>query len=248
LPNPSLESRVHAVLSASSRTVDLPADLDVAALIDHTLLKPEATSEHVRGLCGEGREHGFASVCVAPVFVTLAAELLAGSGVRVGTVAGFPLGSATTEQKAFEVEEAMSGGAQEVDMVLNLGALKGGDHDFVVKDIRAVAEVCHASGGVLKVIIETALLSDVETVLASLLVKDAGADFVKTSTGFAPGGANAHDVSLMRRAVGDDLGVKAAGGIRTLETALQMIRAGASRLGTSTGVQIALEARRIPRP
>lgn len=214
----------------------------LARMIDHTLLKAEATAEQVRRLCDEAREYGFCSVCVNPSRVALAAEALAGSGVRVCTVTGFPLGATVAGAKAFEAERSIRNGAQEIDMVLNIGALKDGDLSFVRDDIEAVVKVCHAAGALCKVILETGYLSDAEKIQACQLAVAAGADFVKTSTGFA-GGATAADVALMRATVGPDIGVKAAGGIRTYEAAVEMIGAGANRIGASAGVQIINAAR-----
>ncbi len=210
----------------------------IAASIDHTLLKPEATAAQIEALCAEAREHHFASVCVNPTHVRQAARLLRKSGVAVCTVAGFPLGATTPEVKAFEAEHAISQGASEIDMVLNIGALKGGDDRLVGRDIRGVARVVHAAGKLLKVIIETALLTDDEKRRVCLIAKRAGADFVKTSTGLSTGGATVADVRLMRETVGPRLGVKAAGGIRSLADAEAMLDAGATRLGTSAGVAI----------
>lgn len=214
-----------------------PLDDAIAPLIDHTLLKPEATDGQVRQLCAEAREYGFASVCVNPCFVPLAAELLAGSSVRVCTVVGFPLGANTSEIKAGEARLAVAQGATELDMVQNVGALKSGCDDRVEADIREVVRAAHP-GALVKVILETALLDDDEIVRACRLARAAGAEFVKTSTGFGPGGATAHHVALMRRTVGRAMGVKASGGIGTRETAAQMIAAGATRIGASAGVRI----------
>jgi len=210
----------------------------VARLIDHTLLKPDATPDQVRALCADARRHGFAAVCVNPVWVSLAARELAGSAVAVASVAGFPLGASLPEVKSAEAARAIADGAREVDMVMNVGALKAGDHPAVEADVRAVAEACRTASALLKVIIEAALLSDEEKVRACAIARLAGADFVKTSTGFGPGGATASDVALMRRTVGKGVGVKAAGGIRDWAAARAMIAAGASRLGTSSGVRI----------
>jgi deoxyribose-phosphate aldolase len=210
----------------------------LARYIDHTLLKPEASRDQILKLCREAVEHHFASVCVNPCWVRLCAEALRGSEVKVCTVIGFPLGATLSSVKAFEAEESIRQGAGEVDMVINIGALKSGDRQYVEDDIRAVVERAHALGALVKVIIETVLLTQEEKVLACRLSQAAGADFVKTSTGFAGGGATVEDVALMRQVVGDAMGVKAAGGIRTYADALRMIQAGANRLGTSAGVQI----------
>ena len=213
-------------------------DSSIAALIDHTLLKPEATDADIRKVCAEARHYHFASVCVNPYWVRLVAEELAGSTVKVCSVVGFPLGASATQIKVAETAAAIRDGAQEIDMVLNIGALRGGDHDTVRGDIQAVVEIAHACGAIVKVILETALLNDEQKVAASLLAKEAGADFVKTSTGFGPGGATAADVALMRRTVGPAMGVKASGGVRTLEDLKTMAAAGASRVGASASVKI----------
>ena len=215
---------------------------DWAALIDHTLLKPEASESDIKKLCNEAIQFGFASVCVNPSWVKKAAEFLEGSSVPVCTVIGFPLGATLPDVKAYEARRAIFNGAREVDMVINLGALKSGDDCSVEDDIRAVADAAHENGVLLKVIIETALLTDEEKVRACLASKNAGADFVKTSTGFAKGGATAEDVALMRRTVGHALGVKASGGVKGIEDARAMFEAGATRIGASVGVKIAQEA------
>jgi deoxyribose-phosphate aldolase len=215
-----------------------PTDGSLSHLIDHTLLKPDATQDEIAQLCYEARKHSFASVCVNPSYVKLCSELLAGSEVLICTVVGFPLGATSTETKTFEASKAIRDGATEVDMVINVGALRSRDWELVQHDIASVASACHAGGSILKVIIEAALLSDEEKVAACQIAKVAGADFVKTSTGFGPGGATAEDVALMRRVVGQELGVKAAGGIRTYEDAAKMIAAGASRIGASASVKI----------
>ena len=213
----------------------------VAALIDHTSLKPEATADDIARLCAEAREWRFASVCINPCWVAFAAEALHGSGVKVCTVIGFPLGANTTRIKAAETEAALAEGALELDMVQNIGALRSGKYDLVQKEIRTLAEVAHSGGAILKVILETCLLSEEEKTTACRLAVDAKADFVKTSTGFSNGGATATDVELMRRTVGIAAGVKASGGIRTLEALRQMVAAGATRIGTSSGVSILSE-------
>ncbi|MGE5223445.1 MAG: deoxyribose-phosphate aldolase [Omnitrophica WOR_2 bacterium] len=207
-------------------------------MIDHTLLKPEATPEQIRQLCDEARQYGFASVCVNPSYVILCAGLLKGSPVKVCTVVGFPLGAHTTPVKRFETQEAIRQGATEIDMVINIGALKAKDDHLVKDDIQQVVDAAHRTGALVKVIIETALLSEEEKERACRLAKEAGADFVKTSTGFSTSGAAVEDVALMRRVVGPDMGIKAAGGIRTLEDAQKMIHAGATRIGASAGVKI----------
>ncbi len=211
-------------------------DRSIAAMIDHTLLKPDATDDDIRRLCDEARRYGFASVCVNPSKVALASRLLAGSPVKVCTVVGFPLGATTARVKAAETREAVENGADEIDMVINIGALKSGDYDTVKKDIEAVVKA--AGGRTVKVILETALLTDEEKKAACRLAKEAGAHFVKTSTGFGPGGATLHDVALMRSVVGPEMGVKASGGVRDLETARKMVLAGATRIGASASVAI----------
>jgi deoxyribose-phosphate aldolase len=216
---------------------------DIARYIDHTLLKPDATPSEIERLCTEAREYGFAAVCVNPPFVKLCADLLRGAGVKVAVVVGFPLGAHTTAVKVFETEQAIVDGASEIDMVINIGALKAKRDDFVRDDIRNVVEAAHRLCAIVKVIIEAALLSDEEKVRACRLAKEAGADFVKTSTGFGPGGATVHDVELMRRTVGPTMGVKAAGGVKNLAQAKEMIAAGATRIGASAGVKIVQEAR-----
>ena len=215
---------------------------DWASLIDHTLLKPEASEADIRKLCQEAAQFGFASVCVNPTWVKKASEFLKGSGVPVCTVIGFPLGATLPDVKAYEARRAIFNGATEVDMVINVGALKSGDICAVEDDIRAVAEAAHENHVLCKVIIETALLTDEEKVRACLASKNAGADFVKTSTGFAKGGATVNDVALMRRTVGDALGVKASGGVKGIDDARAMFEAGATRIGASVGVKIAQEA------
>ena len=229
-------SRIGIVLGDSSTARDW------ASLIDHTLLKPEASEDDIRKLCSEAAEYGFASVCVNPVWVKRAANFLKGTAVPVCTVIGFPLGATLPDVKAYEARRAIFNGAKEVDMVLNVGALKSGDDCAAEDDIRAVAEAAHENGVLLKVIIETALLTDDEKVRACLAAKNAGADFVKTSTGFSTGGATVHDVMLMRRAVGSALGVKASGGVKGIDDARAMFEAGATRIGASVGVKIAQEA------
>jgi deoxyribose-phosphate aldolase len=216
----------------------IPQDLNLAKMIDHTLLKPDATEQEIAQLCFEARKYGFASVCVNPTWVSLCAELLKGSFVKVCTVIGFPLGATASETKAFETESAIRQGATEIDMVINIGALKARDLELVAKDIRGVVKAAHPRGAIVKVIIETVLLNDEEKTIACLLAKEAGADFVKTSTGFAGGGATVHDVELMRKVVGPQMGVKASGGVRTFEDAESMIKAGATRIGASAGVKI----------
>lgn len=229
-------ARIGLVLGATASARDW------ASLIDHTLLKPEATESDIRRLCEEAARYGFASVCVNPFWVKSAACLLRGTGVPVCTVIGFPLGATLPDVKAYETRRAIFDGAREVDMVINIGALKSGDDCTVEHDIRAVVEAAHEHNVLCKVIIETALLSDEEKVRACLAAKRAGADYVKTSTGFSKGGATVADVALMRQVVGEEMGVKASGGVRDLSQARQMIEAGATRIGASVGVKIVQEA------
>lgn len=238
--------RVRGVLDAGATRLGLHASGaptgDVASLIDHTLLKPDATRGEIEALCREAAEYRFATVCINPVWVAIAARLLRGSGVGVCTVVGFPLGATTSDVKAYETRRAIFDGATEVDMVIDIGALKSGDARTVQRDIDAVVEACRACGVVSKVIIEAALLTDEEKVTACTLAKAAGADFVKTSTGFAKGGATVADVALMRQVVGGEMGVKAAGGVRDLSGARAMVEAGATRIGASAGVRIVRES------
>lgn len=209
---------------------------ELASMIDHTLLKPDATEEQIKKLCEEALTHQFASVCVNAYWVKKASEFVQGSNVKVCTVVGFPLGATTKETKAYETRQAIQNGASEIDMVLNIGALKSGDEKAVKEDIQAVVEA--AEGRIVKVILETGLLTDEEIVKACQLAKEAGAHFVKTSTGFGNGGATVEHVQLMRKTVGDQIGVKASGGIRDKETAQKMIEAGANRIGASSSVAI----------
>jgi deoxyribose-phosphate aldolase len=215
-----------------------PQLTSMAKYIDHTLLKPEATIQEIDKLCAEALANKFASVCVNGSYVKRCAEILAGSGVLVCSVIGFPLGAMSTEAKCYEARTAIEDGACEIDMVLNVGWLKSGADDKVERDIAAVADVCHRHGARLKVILETCLLTDDEKLRACNASKRAGADFVKTSTGFNKGGATAHDIALMRQAVGDVMGVKASGGVRDAKTAKEMIAAGATRIGASASVAI----------
>jgi len=217
---------------------------EIAGMIDHTLLKPDATAEQVEQLCKEARENKFFSVCVNPVHVALVSEQLKGSGVKTCSVIGFPLGALTTEQKVSETRSVIEAGAEEVDIVLNNGAVKAGDDETVRADVAAVAEACHAGGAILKVILETGLLTDDEKLRACKLCIEAKADFVKTSTGFGFGGATVEDIALMTGAVKEaGLGVKASGGVRDYAAACAIIEAGATRIGTSSGIAIITEAR-----
>jgi deoxyribose-phosphate aldolase len=239
--------RVRPIVSAGADRIAstlgiAPSDGQLAHLIDHTLLKPDASQDEIAQLCFEARKYKFASVCVNPTNVKLCAQLLKDSDVDICTVVGFPLGATPTDVKVFEAQQAIREGATEVDMVINVGAVKSRDYELVERDIASVARVCHAGNAILKVIIEAALLTDEEKVVACQLAKVAGADFVKTSTGFGPGGATPEDVALMRKVVGPSIGVKAAGGIRTYQDAQRMIAAGASRLGASASVRILQEA------
>jgi deoxyribose-phosphate aldolase len=215
----------------------------VASMIDHTLLKADATQADIETLCREAAEYMFASVCINPTWVAACDRLLRGSGVKVCTVVGFPLGATTADTKHYETRRVIFDGAREVDMVINVGALKSGDLRVVERDIEAVSAPCREAGVLSKVIIEAALLTDEEKVTACTLAKAAGADYVKTSTGFGPGGATAADVALMRRVVGDEMGVKAAGGVRDLDGLKAMVAAGATRVGASAGVRIVQQSR-----
>jgi deoxyribose-phosphate aldolase len=213
-----------------------------ASLIDHTLLKPDASRDDIRKLCQEAVRFGFASVCINPWNVPLAAELVRGTKVRVCTVIGFPLGATLSQVKIYEAEEAIKLGAQEIDMVINIGALKSGQDDVVQSDICGVADTAHRGGAICKVIFETSLLTIEEKVRAALASKRAGADFVKTSTGFSTGGATAEDVAIMRAIVGSEIGVKASGGVRTFDDLKKMVCAGATRIGASASVKIMEQA------
>src|SRR5256712_2916178 len=239
--------RLRGVLDAGATRVGLyatgGAPTGVAAMIDHTLLKPDATRHDIEQLCAEAAKFKFATVCINPTWVAMSARLLAGSGVGVCTVVGFPLGANAADVKGYETQRAIFDGAREIDMVINIGALKSGDLRVVERDIEAVVAPCRSCGALSKVIIEAALLTYDEKVTACTLAKAAGADYVKTSTGFASGGATAADVALMRRVVGAEMGVKAAGGVRDLEGMKAMIAAGATRVGASAGVKIGQQAR-----
>ncbi|MBN1398644.1 MAG: deoxyribose-phosphate aldolase [Bacteroidetes bacterium] len=210
----------------------------LAGLIDHTLLKPDATLHEIENLCNEAKKYGFASVCVNPGYVKLCCDLLNYSDVKVCTVIGFPLGATSTAAKVYEAERAIKHGADEVDMVINIGMLKSGEYDYVEHDIAAVAETAHRMNAIIKVIIETGLLNKDEIIKACVLVKHAGADFIKTCTGFSRGAAKAADVALMRKVIGPELGIKASGGVRSKKKALMLIASGATRIGTSSGVKI----------
>jgi deoxyribose-phosphate aldolase len=239
--------RMHRVVDAGAARIGLvlgetTSARDWASLIDHTLLKPDATDEDIKRLCDEAARFRFASVCINPTWVRAATCNLQGTGIPVCTVIGFPLGATLPDVKAYEARRAILDGAREVDMVINVGALKSGDDCLVEYDIRSVVEAAHEYGVTTKVIIETALLTDEEKIRACQNAKRAGADFVKTSTGFSKGGATVADILLMRRTVGPDLGVKASGGVKNLEDARKLVEAGATRIGASVGVKIAQEA------
>jgi deoxyribose-phosphate aldolase len=238
--------RLRSVLDAGATRVGVHAiggaPEGVAGMIDHTLLKPDATRQNIEELCREAAQFKFATVCVNPTWVALCTRLLSGTGVRVCAVVGFPLGATTADVKGYETRRVIFDGAREVDMVINVGALKSGDLLTVERDVEAVTTPCRECGALSKVIIEAALLTDEEKITACTLAKAAGADYVKTSTGFGPGGATVADVALMRRVVGAEMGVKAAGGVRDLEGVKAMIAAGASRVGASAGVKIVKEA------
>lgn len=211
---------------------------ELAAMIDHTILAPNASEADVRRLCAEAREHGFASVCANPVWASVLAEELDGASAVPCVVIGFPFGASATEVKAYEAKTAVAAGAKEVDMVINIASALAGDKEALVSDIKAVADACHAGGAGLKVIIETSYLNDEQKVLACEAAVEAGADFVKTSTGYSSAGATVEDIALMRKTVGPNIGVKASGGVRTRKDALAMIEAGANRIGASKGIEI----------
>jgi deoxyribose-phosphate aldolase len=213
-------------------------DSEIARLIDHTLLKPEATAEKIVRLCAEAREYGFASVCVNPFWVPLAAKELTGTSVKTCTVIGFPLGANSTATKIFEAGDTIKAGAQEIDMVINIGALIAGDRPNILTDLCGVIEEGHKAGALVKVILETCLLTDAQKVAGCRFCMEAGADYVKTSTGFSTGGATVEDVALMRQTVGPLMGVKASGGVRSYSDLRKMVDAGATRIGTSAGVAI----------
>jgi deoxyribose-phosphate aldolase len=243
-------NRLRGVVDAGASRVGVHASGGapggVAHLIDHTLLKPDATRKEIEELCKEAATFAFAAVCVNPTWVPLAASLLQGSHVAVCSVVGFPLGATTSDVKAYETRRAIFDGASEIDMVINVGALKSGELRAVERDIDAVTSIGRERRVLTKVIIEAALLTDDEKVTACTLAKAAGADYVKTSTGFGPGGATASDVALMRRVVGDEMGIKAAGGVRDLQSLEAMVAAGATRIGASAGVRIVREAQKRP--
>ncbi len=235
--------RMQVAVAAGASRLGLPpidslSARDMAQYIDHTLLKPETTRNEIRKLCSEAGQYRFASVCINPVWVKESAKYLCATGVEVCTVVGFPLGASAPDAKVYEARRAIFDGAREIDMVMQIGALKSEDYNLVEDDIAKLAEAVHQEDALLKVIIETALLTDEEKIKACLLCKSAGADYVKTSTGFSKAGATVKDVSLMRRVVGPDMGVKAAGGVRDFAGAQEMLAAGATRIGASVGVKI----------
>ena len=238
----SLAQEYEHQLPAAPAQLNIPEGKQIAGWIDHTLLKPEATAAQVRILCQEAMQYHFATVCINPVYVPLACGLLKDAPEAICTVVGFPLGAVLPEFKVYETLGCLSAGASEIDMVINIGALKSEAFGLIMNEIQAVTQTAHNQGAITKVILETVLLTRREKILACLISKAAGADFVKTSTGFGTGGATIEDVDLMRRVVGSDMGVKAAGGIRTYNDAIAMIKAGANRLGASAGVKIIQEA------
>lgn len=241
----SLAQEYEHQLPPASAQLNIPEGNQIAGWIDHTLLKPEATAAQVRVLCQEAMQYHFASVCINPVYVPLACGLLRDAPEAICTVVGFPLGAVLPEFKVYETMACINSGASEIDMVINIGALKSEAFGLIMNEVQAVTQTAHNQGAITKVILETALLTRREKILACLISKAAGADFVKTSTGFGTGGATIEDVELMRRVVGLDMGVKAAGGIRTYADAMAMIKAGANRLGASAGVKIVQEAEAI---
>jgi len=238
----SLAQEYENQLPPAPAQLNLPEGRQIAAWIDHTLLKPEATAAQVRVLCQEAMQYHFASVCINPVYIPLACGLLKDAPEAICSVVGFPLGALLPEFKVYETLGCLNAGASEIDMVINIGALKSEAFGLIMNEIQAVTQTAHNQGAITKVILETALLTRREKILACLISKAAGADFVKTSTGFGTGGATIKDVELMRRVVGSDMGVKAAGGIRSYTDAIAMIKAGANRLGASAGVKIVQEA------
>ncbi len=237
-----LAEKYNRVLPAAPAALKPPRKAEIAVWIDHTLLKPEGTPDQIKKLCREAAEYNFASVCVNPANVSLCAGLLSGSEVKISAVVGFPFGATPATVKAFETLACLDAGATEIDMVINIGALKGQGYGLVYNEILTLAQICHDCNALLKVILEMASLTRQEKIVGCLISKAAEADFVKTSTGYGPGGATVEDVELMYRVVGPEIKVKAAGGIRNLQTALAMIGAGASRLGASAGVQIVQDA------
>jgi deoxyribose-phosphate aldolase len=238
-----IKNIVQSSADRTSANVELEQEAfnhELARMIDHTLLKPEATQKEIEKLCEEAKHYGFASVCINPSNVKLCAKLLHNTQVKVCTVIGFPLGATSNAAKAFETEQAIKDGAREVDMVINIGMLKSGEYEYVEEDILSVVSVAHSFGVLAKVIIETGLLTDEEKVKACMLAKHAGANFVKTSTGFVKGGATVDDIALMRKTVGTKLGVKASGGVRSQKEALALIASGANRIGASASVKIVI--------
>jgi deoxyribose-phosphate aldolase len=238
----SLAADYDQQLPPSLPPADVPAGRDIAGWIDHTLLKPDATASQIRQLCQEAMEHHFASVCINPAYVPLACGMLRHAKESVCTVIGFPLGAVLPEYKVFETLSSVNAGASEIDMVINIGALKSEAYGLILNEILAVTGTAHNQGAIVKVIIETCFLTRREKIIACLVSQAAGADFVKTSTGFGTQGATVEDVELMRRVIGPQMGIKAAGGIRSYADAVAMIKAGATRLGASAGVKILQEA------
>ena len=238
----SLTTDYEQQLPPAPDRLEIPVGKEIAGWIDHTLLKPEATSAQIRQLCQEAMQHHFASVCINPAYVPLASGLLRDAKEKVCVVIGFPLGAVLPEFKAYEALSCINAGASEVDMVINIGALKSEAYGLVLNEVQAVADIAHNQGALTKVILETCLLSHREKIIACLICKAAGADFVKTSTGFGTAGATVEDVALMRRVIGMRMGLKAAGGIRSYTDAIAMIKAGANRLGASAGIKIIQEA------
>lgn len=234
-------NEIQQQITPASPAVDISAE-QLAKMIDHTLLKAEATKSQVIALCQQAVAYHFASVCVQPSYVALCYDMLKATDVEVCSVIGFPLGATLSEVKAYEAERTIAAGGTEIDMVIHVGALLDRDYEWVYNDIAAVGRTCHTHGAILKVIIENALLADADKIAACYLSQQAGADFVKTSTGFGPSGAKAEDVALMRKTVGPEMGIKAAGGIRSYRDAMNMIRAGATRIGASAGIQIVKQA------
>jgi deoxyribose-phosphate aldolase len=241
-----VETKIAQIMSIAAQPADTSTRISadrLAAMIDHTLLKAEATTEQIAALCRQALEYRFAAVCVNSAHIPQCHALLDGTGIQIACVVGFPLGASLSEVKGYEAQRAIAAGATEVDMVIQVGAVKERAYGLVHRDIAVVAQACHARGAVLKTIIEAALLTDEEKIAACSIAQVAGSDMVKTSTGFGPGGATQHDVALMRRTVGPTMGIKAAGGIRTYQDALVMVQAGATRIGASAGIAIVQQAR-----
>jgi deoxyribose-phosphate aldolase len=241
----SLAQDYERQLPPMTAPLNLPAGAQIAGWIDHTLLKPEATASQIRVLCQEAMEHHFATVCINPVYIPLACGILRDAKENICTVIGFPLGAVLPEFKVYETLSCINAGASEIDMVINIGALKSEAYGLIMNEVQSVTATAHNQGALVKVILENSLLTRREKIIACLISQVAGADFVKTSTGFGTGGATVEDVELMRRVVGPEMGVKAAGGIRNFSDAMAMIKAGATRLGASAGVKILQEAEAV---